>query len=207
MGYNLPNHINEGTVLFKHPFLDHRYVYGTDSSKRFRYSRFLQISEVLQLLGASRYEVGSVWEEVVERCWDVNGSLSIKAIQPSLKIEDKNEKEYKAGFKLEDSFDGIKYISEKSWKQAKKLANKYGLMEDEFIQSIINQRNPQIKNAIKHRTYTLDITEEENHFFDIAFSLTALSAFNLDASFKRAVKTQHRVKMEIIYFFEDDGTP
>lgn len=206
MGYNLPNHINEGTVLFKHPFFDHRYVYGTDASKRFRYSRFLQISEVLQLLGASRYEVGSVWEEVVERCWEANGSVSIKAIQPSLKIEDKNEKEQKAGFKLEDSFDGIKYISEESWKQAKDLAAKYGLMEDDFIQSIINQRNPHIKNAIKRRTYTLDITEDENHYFDIAIALTAFSAFNLDASFKRAVKKQHRVKMEIIYYFEEDCT-
>lgn len=203
-GYILPNHIGEGTVLFKHPFLANQYVNGTDASQRFRYSRFLQISEVLQLLGASRYEVGTVWEEVVERSWDVNGTLSIRAIKSSLKIEDKNEKEKKVGFKLEDSFDGIKYISEDSWQQAKNLASKYGLMEDEFIHSIINQRNPHIKNAIKHRTYTLDVTEEENHYLDIAFALTALTACNLDVSFKKVVKEQHRMKMEIEYFFNEN---
>ena len=206
-GYKLPSHLSEGAVLFRHPFMESRYVHAVDASKQFRYARFLQVSEILQLLGASRYKIADVWEEVLERTWDVGGSLSYKIVKTSAEVKDQKTKKQKIGFALEDSFDGIKVITEDSWEQAWIVAERYGLADDCFIQGIINQRNPRLQNSIRHREYILETTSEESHMFDLAFSLTAFKkVFNLDASVNRAISTQQKIKLEVEYFFEGESS-
>lgn len=202
---SLPNYINVGDVLVRHPFEPNTYVSVEKASHTIRTSKFFKVSEIAQILGAVKYNIEAAWEEISERRWDVNGSISYDVVKPTFSIHNEKIMIQTMGLSISDEYDGIAAISDNSQKKAEEISKNYGLWEDESIRALIRQRNPNESNRLKGRSYMLDMSSETNELLDAAFSLTIMEGiFNLNTSIKRAVKVQEKITLKISFEFPDD---
>ena len=200
--FTIPQDTALGDVLVRHPFEPSTYIHVENAAYQIRLAKFFKISQIAQKLGAVSYNIKAAWEEINERVLDINGNISYDIVQASTNIHNEDRMMQTMGLSVSAEYDGIRVISDNSQKEAERVAKQYGLWEDGAISALIRQRNPNEPNLIKGMSYTIDMTSETKRLLDAAFSINVLSSvFSLDASIKKAISTQEKITLSIVFEF------
>ena len=196
--------VYENDVLIKHPFEPNTYLNLKDAVNVIKKDKWFKISEIAQKLGAKGFTIEEAKESIDTRRFDASLGLKYKPVKTGLDIKKEDELKEKLGTRVSDEFEGRKIISEKSYKEAIDLANKYNLGSDPEIGSLIRMRDPKNENTVRSRSIHCEMTKELNSALDAAFSLNILpDVFSLDLNVKKIIETKETITLDILFEFPE----
>ena len=201
---NLPKRLVNGDVLILHPYETNQYI-NIEECDNLRISKFKHFCAIAQKLGAKSYKLS--WGEYKsgESTIDASGKVgSPKWGKGGVDIKKKEQFEEKTGFRLEDSFDGVRIISEESFVKAKELAAKYNLENDDDIKLLLEKRDPSNENHQHNEHVHCEVSKEINSELDAALSIDAVGIFDLSANVKLTMKKRESIVVDIEFEFPSE---
>ena len=207
-GCTIPSDIRVNDLLILHPYEQNTYIRIEDvESNMIKATKFFKYSEILQELGAVSYRVTSGITKVYKSETDVDGKVSFKKITTpiELRVDVNNEKDFlsKLGFELYDTFEGVRTISQKSYKSAKELVKQYRLQDDEYIKTLIKKRNPNKENHKTTEHLHCEAMREFNKCIDVAVAFNAATVFEFSASVRHAISEKVEYCLDIDVTFPE----
>lgn len=207
---NLPQIVNIGTVLVKHPFEEDTYIHLEELEQIVYRSKALHMADIAQLLGCTRFsydiKIDSIETASIGRYGKISYTPYITAdtkykneqvekYKAMLKIEDKNEvNDESQNLTLEDKI--------LSYKRACELAHKYKLDKDEDIKSLLDSRNPYNTYIKKSRIVCFELSREVNSLYSCAFSLELLKGvFTMQGNFENQVSKKKTIFVTFSFDF------
>lgn len=197
---SLPRHIMNGDVLVLHPYETNQYINIVECDN-LRISKFKHFCAIAQKLGAKSYKLSYGEYQSGESTFDVSGKIGNPKWKVEVDIAKKDIFEQKTGFKLEDSFDGVRVISAESFEKAKILATRYNLDNDDDIKLLLEKRDPTNENHQHNEHVHCEVSKEINSELDAALSIDAVGIFNLAANVKQTMKKRERIVVNIEFEF------
>ena len=105
------------------------------------------------------------------------------------------KKKYAKKYSREETFSGE--FTRQGYEKAKQLIKQYKLEEEEDLNYIVEQRNPDDGNTLTEQSITVDLSKELNRLTEWAFSLNVLKGiFTLDANVKQTMSIQKEIIVE-----------
>lgn len=198
---NLPKRLEIGDVLMLHPYETNLYI-NIEECDNLRISKFKHFCAIAQKLGAKSYKLSYGEYKSGETAFDASGGVgSPRWGKGSVDIKKKEQFEEKTGFKLEDSFDGVRIISEESFEKAKELAARYNLENDDDIKLLLEKRDPSNENHQHNEHVHCEVSKEINSELDAALSIDAVGIFDLSANVKQTMRKRESIIVDIEFEF------
>ena len=190
-----------GDILIKDPFEQNCYMKLDENiAQRIRYKKYCKIREIAQKLGASGCDIKEASCTEEERIWDVNVGVNYNMISAHTNINNNESLSQKIGIRVHNDFGGKYKISQQSFTEAKMLSQKYNLVDDDSIKSLIHLRDPNQENPLFTDNFHFEMSSECNSLLDITFSLNAID-FNLDANVKRTIRKRESISIDVKFIF------
>lgn len=200
---NLPKRLAIGDVLMLHPYETNLYL-NIEECENLRISKFMHFCAIAQKLGAKSYKLSYGEYKSGESTIDASGKVGSPRWGGEVDIKKKEKFEKKTGFKLEDSFDGVRIISEESFEKAKELAARYNLENDDYIKLLLEKRDPSNENHQHYEHVHCEVSKEINSELDAALSIDAVGIFDLSANVKQTMKNRESIVVDIEFEFPSE---
>lgn len=187
--------IREGMTLALHPFISKCYIDINIAEDELFKDKFNCLGRVVKLLGVKSFEAKAVFREAKIRDIDATGSMNYKLIKADASYKESEKEKYAKKYSREEKFSGE--FTRQGYEKAKQLIKQYKLEEEEDLNYIVEQRNPDDGNTLTEQSITVDLSKELNRLTEWAFSLNVLKGvFTLNANVKQTISTQKEIIIE-----------
>lgn len=186
--------INEGDILFKHPFFPNTYVDDISEVTLFK-DRISCISALAGKLGASKVEGHAIWNGTSKRSLNVSGEVQYQVYELDASFRSKEKEKYSREFVLSDTFGG----GTPDIAEAERYAKEVGLIKNNDIQNLIEVRKG--KNPIKSRHIKISLSDEIENLKSLAFKFSVIPIFSLNGKFKETCEKSTNVDFEFTIEF------
>lgn len=203
-GLVLEGNPRKDDIYIRLPFCDKEYIKAEDGKVKTE-NKFEAYKEVFQLLGVKEYKITSVTSLHSKRSVTVDAGVEAKTVNVQGNVDWQKELGTHYHFKSSGVFDGCRLIGEYEYQKAKKLVSKYHLDNDNHIISLINRRNPDVKNKQVKDYVELSMCEELNKCLDVVAKVSCAGIFNIDANVKTFLETKEEITLSIEVTFPEKG--
>lgn len=197
--FSLPSDLTPGEVLIRHPYY-HCYLKATEAEDKLLSDSAESIFLIARALGATKIEYKIEHFTLNKRTIDTKNKGKYKIVEADLDVKHTKEQEIRSKIVMTRIIPKIDF-SEETLKKAKKIAEERGLMASSGIRSLLDARDPRFGAPTSRYTVIVDMLSSLDETLDIAFTLNAVSVFNLSSKTKIATenKTMLRIKCDIIF--------
>lgn len=195
----------QGQILIRHPFLPNTYIDAKYSQDQLFQEKVDKVSEILQYLGVKCVFGQAKWTQTKRRELDIKGGGSVKVVEFSGEYKKQHNVEDCSSIKMEKTYPNA-ILTQDLYNKAAQKAKSYGLYDQ--TRSFIESRNPELGSNVQGTDYlTIELTKEINDLMSIAFSLSYLPAFKINANYKETLEIVNKVEMNIFVNFETCEVP
>ncbi len=187
------------TILVKHPFIPNKYIPLDRTEDALTKTKLNCLGIIAGLLGVKEYETEFVTEEIKEVSINISGELDYKTVKSKTDVEIKKDDAITGKYYRHETFKGE--FNEAGYNKAVSEAKKYGLYNDEDIQYLIKNRDPQSPNPLISQKVKFELTKELNDKLDFAFSLKAVSIFKLRANYNQIITQRKSIAISTNLIF------
>lgn len=188
-GYTVPQNVNEGTVLMRHPYRPNTLVDSNYDQLSYIQEKFSDYAVILNYLGATKQDLKAKITKHQTRIIEAKGKISSKA-KFSLKgafkrlTRDKFEVCYSLNI---GATSGMKY------KAAVDYAQQVGLLSDPFIRMVLEMQKEKPVDTIRT---DLVISKDFSDIMDATATLQVMGdAFKLDGDFRKRVSSKDEISI------------
>ena len=202
LNITFPRIIHENDMLMLNPFKQNDYIKIEDILDVGK-AKFFAYTSVFQQLGACYYRIRKGEEYTKERGTNVKAKGRIKLVNIRFGFNRKDKFRTKYGFDLEGNLDGVRTISDMSYKEAKRIVHERCLDDDIIINDLIEKRNPQYENHKNREVVKLSLYEEVDKRLDMAAKVSSTGIFTINAKVRDTIKETRNIVLTIEVKFPD----
>jgi hypothetical protein len=181
-----------GMVFIQHPYKKDEYVKAEDFQQVMNDVKIYAMKIIASYLSIKECKIKIIYESEEKREYGADLKMITKPVSLTVNAKLEREEKLRKSLELEQKYEGGGTDVE----EAKKIAKKFGLENDNGVIELIECRDPNHPNKLTFQKFKIEVTKECNDSFDLAFRLTAVKAFNLNSSFSEIVSKKEK------YFFE-----
>ncbi len=188
-GYSVPDIVNEGTVLMRHPYRPNTLVDSNYTLMAFIQEKFCDYAVILNFLGATNQELDAKITKRQTREISAKGKIKCKT-KFSLKgsFNRKTKEKSEVCFKMT-----IGGKEGRKCDAAEKYAKEVGLADDPFVRMVLTMQK---QKPVKKIKVDIVVSKEFEDLIDAAATLSVMgSAFNLEGDFKKKVSTRDEISI------------
>ncbi len=201
------NNPYEGQILIRHPFLPNTFIDANDSQEDLFKDKVNNVAEILQYLGVKCVYGQAKWTQTQRRILDINGDGSVKIVDFSEEFKKTHSVADYSTIKKEKCYPNAQ-LTKELYDKAIVKAKSCGLYNDSDIRSFIESRNPELGSNVQGSDYfSIELTKEVNDLMSIAFSLSYLPAFKINANYKDTLEIVNKVQMDFYVDFNNTVVP
>ncbi|MBR4440641.1 MAG: hypothetical protein IKS00_03725 [Bacteroidales bacterium] len=179
----------ENLVLIKNPYERDKYCKLSDSlEKKFYETKLHYIELVCKNIGAKSFKCECKTTEEIRRKRNPKAVATIKYTKISIGGSSQKEGRIKDELKISSIWN-----PEPNYERAKAIAEEHNLMDDPTVLAFLS-------DITNHMSYNKSVvlTQEVNHIFDIAFTLSGLEFFKFfDSEYRNIVEYSKEISVDI----------
>jgi len=187
--------LEAGNLLIQNPYDISDYVVLNKASSTFALAKYLHFTTLCGILGAREVTVEQIEVKTSTGKQIFKGSLNSPHISGNINAENRVFEEIRNNIKLNSEFDG----GEPNIDEAEAFLQKYQLLNDISMRSLIDQRKGE--NPIKKREVTLSLSEESEKNFQAISNIKVPVYAKLQTQIEQVKKEKYTFTLTIKVYF------